>query len=184
MSASVTKELVSLLDYAHARLLGRLAGLGDEEYRWEPVPGCWSVRPGPDGVFRADHVVFPAPAPNPAPFTTIAWRVWHIGAECLHGYSVRFFGDPLDPDFDDARWPGTATEGVARLDGAWSRVRGQIAAMDDEALAQPMGSTAGPFADDTFHALVLHVLDEVIHHGGEIGVVRDLYRATAGRALP
>ncbi|WBB61677.1 DinB family protein [Streptomyces sp. WMMC500] len=22
----------------------RLAGLGDEEFRWEPVPGCWSVR--------------------------------------------------------------------------------------------------------------------------------------------
>ena len=23
----------------------RLAGLGDEEYLWEPVPGCWSIRP-------------------------------------------------------------------------------------------------------------------------------------------
>ena len=23
----------------------RLDGMGDDEYRWEPVPGCWNLRP-------------------------------------------------------------------------------------------------------------------------------------------
>ncbi|MGP2439381.1 DinB family protein [Streptomyces sp. JW3] len=40
-------RLELLLDqFDHAREMARvrLAGLGDEEYLWEPVPGCWSVR--------------------------------------------------------------------------------------------------------------------------------------------
>lgn len=181
-SKSVTEELLSLFDYVHGRLAARLAGLGDGEYLWEPVPGCWSVRAGADGVFRAD-TAGPGPQPDPAPFTTIAWRMWHIGADCLHGYSVRFFGDLEDPDDargEHGRWPGSAAEGIAAMDRAWVRLREQVAGLDAEAIARPMGPIAGPYADDTFHALVLHVLDEVIHHGAEIGVLRDLYRATPG----
>jgi hypothetical protein len=32
------------LDSARAVSRRRLDGLSDEEYRWEPVPGCWSIR--------------------------------------------------------------------------------------------------------------------------------------------
>ncbi|MEU5275608.1 DinB family protein [Streptomyces asoensis] len=42
-----TDRLGLLLDqFDHARETAevRLAGLGDEEFLWEPVPGCWSVR--------------------------------------------------------------------------------------------------------------------------------------------
>ncbi|RKN06442.1 DinB family protein [Streptomyces radicis] len=42
-----TDRLGLLLDqFDKAREMGqvRLAGLGDEEYLWEPVPGCWSIR--------------------------------------------------------------------------------------------------------------------------------------------
>jgi hypothetical protein len=42
-----TDRLGLLLDqFDHAREMAqvRLTGLGDEEYRWEPVPGCWSIR--------------------------------------------------------------------------------------------------------------------------------------------
>ncbi|WP_320776368.1 DinB family protein [Streptomyces sp. CRN 30] len=37
---------VLLEQFDHAREMAevRLRGLGDEEYLWEPVPGCWSVR--------------------------------------------------------------------------------------------------------------------------------------------
>ncbi len=31
------------------------------------------------------------------------------------------------------------------------------------------------WADETYLKLALHVLDEVAHHGGEIGLLRDLY---------
>lgn len=42
-----TDRLGLLLDqFDHAREMAqvRLAGLSDEEYLWEPVPGCWSIR--------------------------------------------------------------------------------------------------------------------------------------------
>ncbi|GAY07820.1 hypothetical protein TOK_5238 [Pseudonocardia sp. N23] len=62
----------------------RLDGLTDSEYLWEPAPGCWNVRPrdpsseAPQpgaGPWTVD-VAFPGP--DPAPFTTIAWRLAHI----------------------------------------------------------------------------------------------------------
>ncbi len=68
-------ELVGLSDYAWQRLIDRLAGLTDEEYLWEPVPECWTVRPGQDGPWTWD---FAWPEPQPCPVTTIAWRLSHI----------------------------------------------------------------------------------------------------------
>lgn len=34
------------------QLRGRLDGLTDDEYFWEPAPGCWSVRPRGTGAAR------------------------------------------------------------------------------------------------------------------------------------
>ncbi|MFI8998990.1 DinB family protein [Streptomyces sp. NPDC053542] len=36
--------LLDQFDQAREMAQVRLAGLGDEEFLWEPVPGCWSVR--------------------------------------------------------------------------------------------------------------------------------------------
>ncbi|MFJ9821752.1 DinB family protein [Streptomyces sp. NPDC101151] len=36
--------LLDQFDCAREKAEVRLAGLGDEEYLWEPVPGCWSIR--------------------------------------------------------------------------------------------------------------------------------------------
>lgn len=36
--------LLEQFDQAREMAQVRLAGLGDEEYLWEPVPGCWSIR--------------------------------------------------------------------------------------------------------------------------------------------
>ena len=47
--SALRDELAGLSDYAWQRLLDRFEGLTDEEYLWEPVPGCWTVRPGPEG---------------------------------------------------------------------------------------------------------------------------------------
>ena len=173
MSTTTQKELLTLLDYVHGRLNGQVEGMSDEEYRWEPVPGCWSVRPGADGVFRAEKTY---PDPQPAPFTTIAWRLWHIGGDCLLSYSDRFFEGR---DRDVREWPGTAAGAMQELNREWARFRAHVAAADDEALARPLGPAGGPYANDSYHALILHALDEVIHHAAEIGVIRDLYRHRA-----
>lgn len=52
--ATLNDYLTKLSDFAGERLLARVAGLTDDEYLWQPVPECWTVRPGPDGTARAD----------------------------------------------------------------------------------------------------------------------------------
>lgn len=72
---------------------------------------------------------------------------------------------------------GTAAETPRRLDEthhAWiTGVRG----LDDKALARPVGPAEGPFAKEPMATLVLHIHREAIHHGAEIALLRDLYRA-------
>ena len=43
-------------------------------------------------------------------------------------------------------------------------------------LAAPCGPAEGPYADYPKAALVLHIHREVIHHGAEVSLLRDLYR--------
>src|SRR4051794_15991066 len=79
-----TEQLLEQLDFHWQRLLRpRLEGLSDEEYFWEPVPS-WNVRPRGTGTApvqagSGDYVIdFAFPEPQPAPFTTIAWRLGHV----------------------------------------------------------------------------------------------------------
>ena len=50
------------------------------------------------------------------------------------------------------------------------------------ALARPCGPAEGPYADYPMAALVLHINREVIHHGAEVALLRDLYRARSADA--
>jgi DinB superfamily len=168
----VTADVLQTLDDVRDRMLARLEGLSDTEYLWEPVASCLTVRAGADGRWRAD----PRPGEDvkPAPFSTIAWRVWHIGADCLRSYGA-FFGDK-EPEGDALYlWPGTAAEGVQQLEADWKGFRAHVESLGDKRLVQPMGPIAGPFADETYLLLALHALDEAAHHGAELGVLRDLY---------
>ena len=50
---------------------------------------------------------------------------------------------------------------------------------------EPLGPVAGPYAKDDKASLVLHQLDEQIHHGAELGVLRDLYlHNQTGHSIP
>ena len=179
--APVTHDLLETFEVARSRTFGRLEGLTDVEYQWQPVPDCMTIRRTDDGVFRAD----PRPPDSstsvgaPEPVTTIAWRMWHIGSFCLRGYVINFFEDEDVPDFGDDRyeWPGTADLGNLTLKEDWARFVTRIEALGDERLLAPMGEIAEPhgWARASYLALALHALDEVAHHGGEIGLMRDLY---------
>jgi hypothetical protein len=170
------------------QLRPRLDGLTDDEYLWEPVPGCWSLRPR--GASRAPVQAgagglvaeFALPEPDPPPVTTIAWRLGHVLVGILGMRNAAHFGgEPVG--YDTARWPETATEALAGLDAAYDHWTAGVRALDAEALARPVGEAEGDFADHPMAALVLHISREVIHHGAEIALLRDLYRATAGAAL-
>jgi len=43
-------------------------------------------------------------------------------------------------------------------------------------LARAIGPAEGPWADYPMATLVLHINREMLHHGAEIALLRDLYR--------
>ena len=53
----------------------------------------------------------------------------------------------------------------------------QAAPTDSTSELVPLGSAWAPYSDHTNLALVLHAHREVIHHGSEIALLRDLYAA-------
>ena len=185
MTKTWTELLVEQLDfYLAAHLMPRLEGLTDEEYFWEPVDGCWSVRRAADGTWYVEE----GPDDGRPHLTTIGWRLTHIAVANIGTRALCFFGDDADdpdaPDMFDPRYvsavPGSPAEAVSLLADLSRRWQDGIASLGDDGLAGPVGPKGGPFADEPMAGLVLHVSRETMHHGGEIGVLRDLYRDRAG----
>ena len=173
--------------YWNVHLWPRLHGLTDEEYLWEPVDGAWSVRPDAHGVLVLDGL---GRQPDPPPFTTIAWRIVHIAVGVFHTRASTFFGDDsvpddasmADPRHAPAELPGTAGDALALLERSYRWWHDGILTLDEEALDRPLGPRGGFYADSPMAGLILHLNREAMHHGGEIGVLRDLYRATGAKS--
>jgi hypothetical protein len=147
----------------------RLDGLTDDEYLWEPVPEAWSVREF-DGRGAIDWAW---PAPSPPPVTTIAWRLAHVTVGCFEMRSAAHFGGPAS-SWDTADLPLHADDALARLDAAHARWSEAVTALGPEGMARPCGP-AEPYPEAPLGVLVLHINREVIHHGAEIALLRDLY---------
>ena len=160
------------LDNAWNPLLERLAGITDDEYNWEPTANCWTVREDGDRRMIADWA---DPDPVPAPVTTIAWRCWHIAVDCLDSYSSRLFG-ATGTGLSGLHWVRTADESQSMLAAAWAVFRAGVVGWGDDGLSNLLGPTWGSYADHTNLALAIHAQREVIHHGAEIALLRDLYR--------
>lgn len=167
----MTEELADQLDWHwQHQLRPRLEGLTDDEYFWQPVPGCWTLHP--DG-----SIDFSYPPPQPEPFTTIAWRLAHVIVGVLAMRNHSHFGGP---PADYQSWPYAldAHTALKQLDAAYANWIAGVRGLDDAALAQPCGPAEGPYADFSMATLVLHINREVIHHGAEIACIRDLYTHT------
>lgn len=160
----------------------RLEGLTDEEYLWEPVPGCWNVRPRGQGVAMevgvGEMVIdFAFPDPDPPPVTTIAWRIGHLLVGIFGDRNARHFGGP-PVDYPSYDYPGTADEALRRLDEGADRWLAGVRGLDEAALRRPCGEPG--FEAEPMAALVLHLNREILHHGAELALLRDLYRASGG----
>jgi hypothetical protein len=174
-----TSTLSDQLEWHWAnQLRPRLSGLTDEEYFWEPVP-CWSLRADGTGSWRAEYAF---PEPDPPPVTTIAWRLAHVIVGVLAMRNASHFGAPA-ADYETWRYAATAEQALAQLDEQYATWISGVHALDDEGLAHPCGPAEGPFGELPMAALVLHIHREVIHHGAEISLLRDLYRASGGRSF-
>ncbi|WP_432824904.1 DinB family protein [Dactylosporangium sp. CA-092794] len=183
--------LVAQLEfYWDNHLWPRLNGLTDDEYFWAPVAGCWSIRPGPDGLFRTDG---PATRRRHPPLTTIAWRMMHIAVGCFATRTSTFFAGPgsahpdadmFDPRHVPADLPHTAADGVSFLHDTYRQWHDHIADLDDTSMRTPLGPKGAYFSAEPMAALIAHINRETMHHGGEIGLMRDLYAALRRTARP
>ncbi|MDK9494882.1 DinB family protein [Streptomyces katrae] len=195
--------LIRQFDFAAARLSGRLAGpvmdsgdgtdtrvvpLTDEEYLWEPVADCWSVRlrtrgPGAratllagarTGAWGRDAASYPHPWPPP--FTTLAWRLSHL-TEMLtlradHTAGTRSLTRDDHPVLGDA---DGAVAAFAKAADAWREALLSV----DEAALDTVGYCTYPHggdAEEPFVDIAWWVNQELLHHGAEIALLRDLYR--------
>ncbi|ROP61208.1 DinB family protein [Curtobacterium sp. ZW137] len=193
------EPLLEQYDFATERLLTRLAGpssdsgdgrevevppLTDDEYRWEPVEACWSVRrrtdgPGPGAVKLIGAGEWGrdgAPeSPWPPPITTIAWRLDHL-SETLAGRASHLGGDRT---FDRTRWESRgdaagAIEQFREAAAAWRRALLSV----DESDHDRTGLSSYPYgsdAEETLPSMVWWENQEILHHGAEIALLRDLY---------
>lgn len=161
-----------------------LDGLTDDEYLWEPAPGAWSIRPRAEATAAMSAgagelvIEYEAPAPEPAPVTTIAWRLGHLLVGVFGERNAAHFGAP-PTGYDTRIWSATADGALAELDVEHDRWVEGVRGLGEEGLNRPCGPAEGPFADYPMSALVLHIHREVIHHGAEILLLRDLYRNRA-----
>ncbi|WP_404391872.1 DinB family protein [Humibacillus xanthopallidus] len=162
------------------QLRPRLTGLTDEEYLWEPTPGAWNVHPrgesetaiqGGSGAFTID---FAYPEPVPPPVTTIAWRLAHLIVGVLGARVHSHFGGP-EADYLTFDYAGGADEALAQLDAAFAGWIEGVRSWGLAGLAEPCGPAEGPWGEHSRAELVAHINREVIHHGAEIALLRDLF---------
>jgi hypothetical protein len=165
-----TIELVAeqMVD-AYGSIRGRVEGLTDEEFWWEPVPDCWTIRRTERGAWTADYA---SPDPQPAPFTTIGWRLVHV-AECKLMYHEYAFGAGrlTWPDLDS---PHTAGDAVAALEHGQELLVGDLDGLADADLDRPVDTNWGE--QWPIWRILWTLVDHDLHHGGEIGALRDLFR--------
>jgi len=194
--------LLAQFDFGWQRLANRIAGptldsgdgtfidvvpMTDDEYLWEPVPDCWSVRrradgPGPRAASLAGagdwgRDAAPWPHPWPPPITTIAWRLSHL-SEMLT-LRADYTNGSHSLTRDDYRSRGDVSGALAAFDQGGRAWRAALLSCDDAALDTVGYSNYpnGSDAEDPFIDIVWWVNQEMLHHGAEVALLRDLYRA-------
>ncbi len=186
---AIPPRLVPLLaqfDFGREQLVRRLVGLTDEEHLWEPVPNCWSIRPQAGGPGPGATLLVGAGGwgrdsarpthPSPPPFTTIAWRLGHLSEQMTVRAEYTIGAHVLTRD--DYRFSGDAAGAIASFDKGSAASRAAIVSADDAGLDMVGRSTYpdGGDSEERFIDVVWWVNQELLHHGAEIALLRDLYR--------
>ena len=181
MTLDWNDELRSQLEWHwDNQLRPRLSGLTDDEYFWEPAADCWSIRrhgesTAPISVGAGDFAMdYALPPPKVEPVTTIAWRLAHLIVGVFGMRNAAHFGGPA-ADYSTFEYAGSAAVALAQLDAGYAHWIKGVKALGADGLQRPCGPAEGPYAEYSMATLVLHIHREVIHHGAEIALLRDLY---------
>jgi uncharacterized damage-inducible protein DinB len=154
-----------------------LAGVSSDEFFWEPVEGCWTVHPRSEdrgvsvdgsGAWVIDY----DPAqPQPAPFTTIAWRTVHIASVNYLYWDYAFGTASLSFDLET---PGDVAEATEWLFGSHQPILDALDGLSEPDLDRLVPTNWGEHWPA--HRIFATLINEQVHHGAEISLLRDLYR--------
>jgi hypothetical protein len=171
------------------------SGLTDDELMWEPAGETWSIRPVTEcrtatpfvsGSLAADFDADRALAAESAePLTSIAWLFWHVGSQPARLAELDFFGGDHRAE---SGWTSpylaahpmftTADAAVTTMQTGWRALDAALRSASDEQLERPtrFWGYGGPGPMGSGAQIVALILNEVSHHGTQIGVLRDFYR--------
>ncbi len=182
MPGDVLRAVVGQLDiWWFGAFTMRWQGLTDDEFFWKPTPDAFCLRREDDGLYYE----WPPGSRGEAtpPVTTIAWRLAHIAQGCFVGRWHTHFGDGSVGPYVEP-FPSNATDALAYLDEWKNTWQNALLTAGNDRLWDPLGMSESDVAvmqlgkDDPFIGLALHINREVMHHGAEISLLRDLYRAS------
>jgi hypothetical protein len=163
--------LETTIDESYERLRTRLAGLTDDEFFWEPIPGCWTIYEDKPGHWTYHYEI---PDPDPAPITSIGWQIVHL-ATCKVIYWEWAYG-PGRLTFPDLVTPHSAAGAIDELEKGQRMLRDQLAKLSDSLMDEPRKTNWGELwpAWRVFWTMA----DHDAFHGGVLGYLRDMYHWT------
>jgi len=176
--ATAREILRSQFEESNTNICGVLKGIGDPEFFWEPVVGCWTVhRRDEKRAASADGsgewvIDYELPEPKPAPLTTIAWRTVHVAAVNYLYWDYAF--GPATASFD-LEMPGDARAACSWLEASQRPLLDVISTIEtDERLDEDVLTNWGDRWP--IRQIFTCLINEQVHHGAEISLLRDLYR--------
>lgn len=144
-----------------------LERLEPDDFLWEPVGNCWTVRRADDGTWVPD---FAESEPDPVPVPTIGWLSWHIG--WWWSVAVDHARSRAPRERGDITWPGAGEPAVEWLRG----LRADWLEALDRLTDADLDSTAPfPWQNDPRHTvahMVAWVNAELMKNVAEIGQLR------------
>jgi DinB superfamily len=196
------ETLLEMMLFVEMYTLNRAwSGLTDDELMWEPIEGAWTVRPVTEsrtatpfvtGAFEADFDAGIALAADEGttvePLTSIAWLFWHVGSQPGRAAELDVFGGThtaasgwTSPYIAAHPIFTSADEAVTAMRTGWRALDTALRSATDEQLerATRFWGYGQPGPMGTGAQIVASILNEVSHHGTQIGVLRDLYRLRA-----
>lgn len=166
----VRDELASSVRNSWTGFRPSLRGLTDDEYLWQPAPGCPTIHRRPDGTYRVDPQ-FPIEG-----VAAIAQRLCWV-AQTIHVAANQHFGDKSITREHVSSVPGVAPKGVAFLSDAvtaWSdgiaRCQPSFLLAHSENLSP--GAIDGQFP---FVAVVMFYFELLVQSCAQVSMTRELY---------
>ena len=169
------------LGFSWLEVAERLATLTQAELEWEPGPDSLRVvRRGTERTPRTlgvgDWVMEWPEGPDSSQPRTIGWLVAHLTEAFFERWEWTF--GPHERRRDAVAFSGEVGAAVAGLRREVDRWRAGVDALPDEgAFTVGLSQATEIDAQAPFVHLVAHMNRELIHHGAEIMVLQDLYRA-------